>query len=214
VAGDPEDLWRPMRLALLLAARAEGGLRPRVRFHGGSLFTLAATGLDDELARIEQSARDRLSELDGATVGALLGRLRGLPLTGLEGACRLYLDRAGWQDVTRVKRNDQTETWYLSGVRPDGVTALIAVRAGSEPVDRRGVGELRAGVQAKELAAGLLIAPAALGEEAQAELAAPIDVLAGDALARAFADVSVGVHRSWVPVSYLDVDFFSDLTES
>jgi hypothetical protein len=217
VAGDPEDLWRPMRLALLGAARAEGGLRPRVRFHGGSLFTLAATRLDDELAKMEQSTTDRLSELEAATVGALGARLRALPLAALEGACRLYLDRAGWREVTRVKKNDQTETWYLAGTRPDGAQALVAVRAGAQPVDRRGVGELRAGVEAKGFAGSLLLACAPLGEEALAEAAQPgppTELITGDALARAFADASVGVHRSWVPVSYLDVDFFAELTES
>jgi hypothetical protein len=217
LSGDPEDLWRPMRLALIAAARAESGLRPRVRFHGGSLFTLAATRLDEELARIEQSAADRLAELEAATVVALGQRLRGLAATGLEAACRLYLDRMGWRDLARVKRNEETDTWYLSGISPDGVNALVAVRAGSAPAGRHSVGELRAGVEAKGVGAGWLLAPAPLDEDGQKlilEPGPPVHALVGDALSRAFADVAVGVHRSWAPVSYLDVDFFGDLVES
>jgi hypothetical protein len=217
VAGDPEELWRAIRTALLADARlrATHGLRPRARHHGGSLF--AVPRLEDEVRSREEALALKIDELAATTLTALQRRLVRLPHAALEQVVRLFLDRAGFADVERVKRSD--ETWYLSATTRRGAVtkrALIGVRAGGNEIGRKAVGELRAGVVAKQLDEGILYAPARLGHEGEREIASAgptITVHDGEAFARELLQAGVGVQRTAVTIAYLDADFFADLTE-
>jgi restriction endonuclease Mrr len=217
-SGDPEELWRAIRTALIADARlrATHGLRPRVRHVGGALF--AVPRLEDEVRAREEALAQRIDELAATTLAALQRRLVRLPHAALEQVVRLYLDRSGYDDVERVKRSD--ETWYLSATTRRGASprrVLIGVRAGGNEIGRKAVGELRAGVSAKQLDEGILYAAARLGAEGERELAgngAPVTVYDGEAFARELLQAGVGVQRTAVTIAYLDADFFADLTEA
>ena len=92
---------------------------------------------------------------------------------------------------------------YAVGEPPSGIgPVLIGVRAGSEPVDRRGIGELRVGVQAKDLVSGLLVAPEGLSDIARQELRRPgpsISLLVGDSFVSALVTSGIGVMAGQVP---------------
>lgn len=93
---------------------------------------------------------------------------------------------------------------------------LVGVRAGDWPVDRRGVGELRAGLDAKDLPRGFLLAPQELSAEARAELdrrGRPVHALVGARMVRALASSGIGVVSTSVPVQYLDVELFDEVAE-
>ena len=93
-------------------------------------------------------------------------------------------------------------------------TILISARAGDAPVDRRGVGELRVGVEAKGLLAGHLFAARELSVEAERELERPgrsIAVYAGDAFVTALLSAGVGVVTAAAPVRYVDDQLFGEL---
>ena len=151
------------------------------------------------------------------TRDALRARLAKLPLASLEQIARLYLERVGYSDVERVKRAG--ETWYLSAVQRRGTRAvrtLVGVRAGGGEVNRQAVGELRAGVDARGDAEGLLLACSRIGPDGARELEVegpPVTVLNGDELAAALVAHGIGVIRTAMPVSYLDLDFIAELGE-
>jgi hypothetical protein len=218
-AGDPEELWKAFKAALLDDARARQGrgLRPRVRHHGGGLFALAVSRLEPELAASEEALALRAETLATDTRLALRRRLGKLPLGALEQLARVYLERAGWRDVERVKRVDATS--YLAtrsrrGALP--VRVLVGVRAGADDVSRRNVGELRAGVVAKQLDEGLLLCAGRLSGEADREARAPgppLQVWDGDAFAEELIRAGVGVMRAALPIAYFDADFFAELVE-
>ncbi len=97
-------------------------------------------------------------------------RLAQLAPQMLERIAYVYLQSTGWGDISWIKRVEKSS--YGLATAPGAVDqTLIAVRSGPEEVDRRGVGELRAGIYAKDLDSGLLISPSALSDEADAELA-------------------------------------------
>jgi len=91
---------------------------------------------------------------------------------------------------------------------------MISARGGDMPVDRRGVGELRVGVEAKALHYGLLIAARELSEEAERELekaGRSIQALVGDALVDALVTAGVGVVTAAAPLAYVDDQLLDEL---
>jgi len=219
-AGDPEDLFRAIRAALLDDARARQGrgLRPRVRHHGGSLFALATSRVDPELAAAEQALAERASALAEETRFAVRRRLSQLPHMALEQLARVYLERTGWREVTLVKRVETT-TYLSARIRRGALNArtLVGVRAGAEEIGRRAIGELRAGVAAKGQDDAMLIAAASLSEEGEREVRAPgpwITLLDADAFADELIRAGVGLLRVAMPIAYLDADFFVELVQS
>jgi hypothetical protein len=219
-AGDPEDLWRAFRVALLDDARARvsRGLRPRVRHQGSGNFAIVLTRLEPDLQNLEEQVVQRAETLARETRLALRRRLSKLPLPALENLARLLLERLGYTDIERVKRVEATG--YLTarvkhGAIPQRV--LIGVRSGAEEAGRRAVGELRAGVSAKQLDAGLLLCVTRCGPEAERESrqpGPPCTVYDGDAFSEALIAAGVGVLRVSLPITYLDPEFFADLTDS
>jgi restriction endonuclease Mrr len=220
VAGDPEEMFRALRAALLDDARARQGrgLRPRVRHHGGSLFAIATSRLDADLARVEDELARRSADLADATRAAMRKRLAELPASAFEQLARVWLERTGWREVAHVKRHEVTT--YLSARTRQGaipMRILVGVRAGGEDVGRRSIGELRAGVQAKQSDQGLLVAAGRINADGEREVRSggpPVTVLDGDAFAEELIRAGVGVMRVAMPVAYLDADFFAELVQS
>ena len=216
LAGDPEDLWRTVRAALIADARERhaAGMRPRARAQGGGLFALATGKLDETVRGAEEALAARLEDLARATRDGLRAALARLSMGAIEQLARLYLERVDVRDVERVKRTG--ETTYLGGSRRDGKKILVGVRTGGGEVGRYSVGELRAGVEAKACAEGILIAAGRLGPEGARELAAPgppISALVGDELADVLIRVGVAVQRAAIPVAYLDINLLAELGE-
>jgi restriction endonuclease Mrr len=91
---------------------------------------------------------------------------------------------------------------------------LVALRPGEVEISRRAVGELRAGLAAKGFDEGLLLAGGSPNAEALAELKnGGVTLYDGAALAQLLLRHGLGVRRALVPVEYLDLDFFTELTE-
>lgn len=216
VDADPEALWRPLKSALLAdhQRRAAAGLPPRVAYRGRDLFAYRP-GANAELEAAETALESAAHRLRGATERALAARLVELTLPVLEQVVQLYLVQTGWREVEWIKRVDRSG--YAVAREPgDGQQIMISARAGNQEVDRRGVGELRAGVAAKNLSRGLLLAPRELGADARAELerpGKPVSAMCGLPWAGALVDAGIGVALRTMPVAYLDAELFDRLSE-
>jgi HB1, ASXL, restriction endonuclease HTH domain/Restriction endonuclease len=215
LAGDPEELWRIIRVALAADARdrQSAGLRPRTRALSGGLFALATARLDDAVRAAEDALGASVSELARVTREGLRAAVARLPLGAAEHIARLHLERAGFRDIERVKRTGDTS--YLIATHARG-KHLVGARTGGADVGRYSVGELRAGVEAKGVAFGLLLAAGPLGSDGARELVAPgptVHALVGDDFAEALVRAGIGVVRAAVSVAYLDLDLLGELGE-
>jgi hypothetical protein len=104
---------------------------------------------------------------------------------------------------------------YASATAP-GIDrmVLISARSGDQPIDRRGIGELRVGVEAKDLVAGILFSARELSEDAERELeraGRSISVVCGDQLVAALIATGVGVVSSAAPIHYVDDQLLDEL---
>jgi hypothetical protein len=91
---------------------------------------------------------------------------------------------------------------------------LLSARSGSEAIDRRAVGELRVGVEAKDLVAGILFSPTDISEDAERELeraGRSIAVVCGAQLVAALVQTGVGVVSSAAPLHYVDDQLLDEL---
>jgi len=216
ISEDPQKVWGLLKTALLNDERSRRrlGLRPRIVYKGRGLFAMADAPQEDALLEAEAGFARAASELAVATVAALGTRLRALSVAQLERIVHIYLLQTGWQEVAWIKRVDKRTSYALALPAGTSQKQLVGVRAGSDPVPRRGVGELRAGIEAKDLAAGLLIAPREMSAEARAEeakIGQRVTSLCGDQMAAAFARAGIGVTKTSAPVDYLDDEFFLEL---
>jgi hypothetical protein len=216
VDAEPEQLWRPLKSALLAdhQRRAAAGLPPRVAYRGRDLFAYRPSA-NAELEAAEIALETAAHRLRGATERALAARLVELSLPVLEQVVQLYLVQTGWREVEWIKRVDRSG--YAVAREPgDGQQIMISARAGNQEVDRRGVGELRAGVAAKNMSRGLLLAPRELGSEARAELerpGKPVGAMCGLPWASALVEAGIGVALRMMPVAYLEAELFDRLSE-
>ncbi len=216
VDAEPEQLWRPLKSALLAdhQRRAAAGLPPRVAYRGRDLFAYRPSA-NAELEAAETALEAAAHRLRGATERALAARLVELTLPVLEQVVQLYLVQTGWREVEWIKRVDRSG--YAVAREPgDGQLIMIAARAGNQEVDRRGVGELRAGVAAKNMSRGLLLAPRELGGEARSELerpGKPVGAMCGLPWAGALVEAGIGVALRMMPVAYLEAELFDRLSE-
>jgi hypothetical protein len=216
VDAEPDALWRPLKSALLAdhQRRTAAGLPPRVAYRGRDLFAYRPSA-NAELEAAETGLETAAHRLRGATERTLAARLVELPLGVLEQVAQLYLSQTGWRDVEWIKRVDRSG--YAVAREPgDGQMVMVAVRSGNQEVDRRGVGELRAGVAAKNMPRGLLLAPRELGSEARAELerpGKPVTAMCGLPWAGALVEAGIGVALRTMPVAYLDAELFDRLSE-
>jgi hypothetical protein len=217
VEDDPDRMWRGLKSALLADTqrRLGAGLPPRVVYRGRDLFAYRPSG-NAELEAAEGALEAAANRLRGATERALAARLADLALPALEQVAYLYLVQTGWREIEWIKRVDRSG--YAVAREPgDGQLLLVGVRAGNQELDRRGVGELRAGITAKNLTRGLLLAPRELGGDAKSELerqGPPVAVMAGLPWAGALVQAGIAVSQRMMPVSYLDGELLDRLAEN
>jgi len=211
---DPEQLWPQLKAELLGDERSYRtlGLRPRIVYRGRDLFAPGPVAMS-VTADAEAGVASALSKLASATHRALSARLAKASPAGFERIIHAYLVAAGYRDIEWVKRVGGIS--YATALAP-GIerTVLLSARSGSEPIDRRGVGELRVGVEAKDLVTGILLTPGELSEDAERELeraGRSISVICGDQLVAALITAGVGVVSSAAPLHYLDDQLLEEL---
>ncbi len=211
---DPEQLWPQLKAELLGDERSYRtlGLRPRIVYRGRDLFAPGPVSMS-VTADAEAGVATALSKLASATHKALGGRLLRASGLGFERIIHAYLVAAGFREIDWVKRIGGIS--YASATAP-GIsrTVLISARSGAEAIDRRGIGELRVGVEAKDLVAGILFAAGELSEDAEKELeraGRSISVVCGDQLVAALISAGVGVVSSAAPLHYLDDQLLEEL---
>jgi restriction endonuclease Mrr len=81
---------------------------------------------------------------------------------------------------------------------------------------RRAIGELRAGIRARNQDEGILLLAGRLSDEAIAEwkqAGQPIEVVDGPAMAETCVRHGIGVLSAGVAVDLVDADFFAELSE-
>jgi hypothetical protein len=211
---DPEQLWPQLKAELLGDERSYRtlGLRPRIVYRGRDLFAPGPVSMS-LTAEVEAAMASALSKLAGATHRALSQRISRASSAGFERLIHAYLVAAGYRDIDWIKR--VTGISYATATAPGlARTVLISARSGDQPIDRRGIGELRVGVEAKDLVAGILFAPRELSPDAEQELeraGRSISVMCGDLLVAALIATGVGVVSAAAPVHYLDDQLLDEL---
>jgi hypothetical protein len=211
---DPEQAWPHLKAALIGDERSyrQLGLRPRIVYRGRDLFGPGPVAASPT-SNAEASLASALSQLAVATHTALKDRIGRASPGGFERLVHAYLVSTGYQDIEWVKRIGGIS--YATALPPDGSSPiLVSARSGDVPVDRRGVGELRVGVEAKQLLAGLLLSARELSEDAERELVRPgrsIMVLCGDAFVGALIGAGVGVVTAAAPLRYVDDELLAEL---
>jgi hypothetical protein len=211
---DPEQLWPQLKAELLGDERSYRtlGLRPRIVYRGRDLFAPGPVAMSTT-AEVEAAMASALSKLAGATHRALSQRIARASAAGFERLIHAYLVAAGYREIDWIKRVGGIS--YATAQAPGlARTVLISARSGDEPIDRRGIGELRVGVEAKDLVAGILFAPRELSADAEQELersGRSISVMCGDLLVAALIATGVGVVSAAAPVHYLDDQLLDEL---
>ena len=214
VTQEPEQLWPQLKAELLGDERSYRtlGLRPRIVYRGRDLFAPGPVTMS-MTAEAEAAMATALSKLAGATHRALAGRIQRASAAGFERLIHAYLVAAGYREIDWIKRVGGIS--YATAQAPGlARTVLISSRSGDQPIDRRGIGELRVGVEAKDLVAGILFAPRELSADAEQELeraGRSISVMCGDLLVAALIANGVGVVSAAAPVHYLDDQLLDEL---
>jgi len=214
VETDPEQLWPQLKAELLGDERSYRtlGLRPRIVYRGRDLFAPGPVSMS-QTAEAEANVASALSRLAGATHRALAARIAKATGAGFERLIHAYLVAAGYREIAWVKRVGGIS--YASAIAP-GIdrTILLSARSGDQPIDRRGIGELRVGVEAKGLVAGILFSARELSEDAEKELeraGRSIAVMCGDQLVAALIAGGIGVVSSAAPLHYVDDQLLDEL---
>jgi hypothetical protein len=214
IESDPEQLWPQLKAELLGDERSYRtlGLRPRIVYRGRDLFAPGPVAMS-QTADAEANVAAALSRLAGATHRALAARIAKASGAGFERLIHAYLVAAGYREIAWVKRVGGIA--YAQAIAP-GIDrpVLISARSGDLPIDRRGIGELRVGVEAKDLVAGILFSARELSEDAEKELeraGRSIAVMCGDQLVAALITAGVGVVSSAAPLRYVDDQLLDEL---
>jgi hypothetical protein len=211
---DPEQLAPQLKAELLGDERSYRtlGLRPRIVYRGRDLFAPGPVAMS-QTADAEAGIATALSRLAGATHRALALRMAKATPAGFERLIHAYLVAAGYREINWVKRIGGIS--YAQATAP-GIerSVLLSARSGNEPIDRRGIGELRVGVEAKNLVAGFLFSVADLSEDAEKELeraGRSIAVICGDQLVATLINAGVGVVSAAAPLHYVDDQLLDEL---
>ncbi len=211
---DPEQLWPQLKAELLGDERSYRtlGLRPRIVYRGRDLFAPGPVAMS-VTADAEAGVAGALSRLAGATHRALAQRIARATPAGFERLIHADLVAAGYREIAWVKRVGGIS--YAQAIAPGLDRAvLISARSGDQPIDRRGVGELRVGVEAKNLVAGILFSARELSEDAERELeraGRSIAVMCGDQLVATLIAAGVGVVSAAAPLHYVDDQLLDEL---
>jgi Restriction endonuclease len=214
IEGDPEQMWPQLRAELLSDERAfrAAGLRPRVVHRGRDLFA-AGVACMSPVAELEAQLAGNVAGLQTAAERSLLAWMTAASPAAFERLIYAYLVAEGYRDVQWVKRVDGIA--YAQATAP-GIarSVLVSARSGASLIDRRGIGELRVGVEAKGLPFGYLFAAAGLSPDAERELeraGRSIAVVCGEALVAALVHAGIGVASTAVTVRFIDEQFLDDL---
>jgi Restriction endonuclease len=216
IEADPETYWPTLKMELLQDERAYRslGLRPRVSYRGRDLFA-PGNAMSSVTSTIERSLADAMAQLQHATMAHLASRVSAASPAGFEKIVTAYLVATGYSDIEWVKRVDGIS--YATAVAPGiAKTILVSARSGDQPVDRRGVGELRVGVEAKQLITGVLFAAVPLSAEAERELekaGRSVTVICGDTLIKALLQAGIGVLTMPAQIRYLDETLLDEILE-
>jgi hypothetical protein len=219
IHGEPNEAWRVMRAALAAEPRERlrAGLRPRVRPAGSGLYALARRPPDMDLERAEYVFGEARRALRERTLAGLEQRMSELSPSAFEAIARVLLQREGFGPATFVKRVEGTI--YLEALRGRGSKpsrCLIGLRPGNAAAGRRAIGELRAGIRARNQDEGVLMLAGRLGEDAISEWrqpGPPIEVVDGASIADTCVRHGVGVVNATVSVDFVDADFFAEISE-
>ena len=213
----PGDLVRLARAALVREQRDReaDGLRPRVRGLGGGHYGTVDKKLDPELLQAERELGSSAGRLRDATRAAVRRRLGRMAPAAFDALGRTLADKLGVSGLELLRRGEGVTYWGGSWTRGVAATrVLIALRPGEGEINRRAVGELRAGLAAKGYDEGLLLGAGRPNAEALAELKqGGVTLYDGAALASLLIKHGLGVRRVAMPVEYLDLDFFGELNE-
>ena len=214
VEHEPDQLAPQLKAELLGDERSYRalGLRPRIVYRGRDLFAPGPVSMS-VTAEAEAELAASLSRLAGATHRALAARIAKATPAGFERLVHAYLVAAGYREIEWVKRTGGIA--YAQATAP-GIDrpVLISARSGDEVIDRRGIGELRVGVEAKNLVAGVLFSARELSEEAERELERPgrsVAVMCGDHLVASLIAAGVGVVSAAAPMHYVDDALLDEL---
>jgi hypothetical protein len=214
VQQDPEQLWPQLKAELLGDERSYRtlGLRPRIVYRGRDLFAPGPVATS-ATADAEANVAHALSKLAGATHRAFAARLTRASAQGFERLIHAFLVAAGYREIEWVKRVSGIA--YATALAPGlARTVLVSARSGDQPIDRRAVGELRVGVEAKDLVSGILFAPGEVSEDAERELeraGRSIVVTCGEQLVAALVAAGVGVVSAAAPLHYVDDQLLDEL---
>jgi hypothetical protein len=219
IHGEPNEAWRVMRTALAAESRERlrAGQRPRVRPAGSGLYALARRPPDSELERAEHVFGEARRALRERTMAALERRIADLPAPAFEALARVLLQREGFGPATFVKRVEGTvyvETLRGRGTRPS--RCLVGLRPGTASAGRRAIGELRAGIKARNQDEGVLLMAGRLAEDGINEWkqpGPPVEIADGSAVAETCVRHGIGVINTMVSVDFVDADFFTELSE-
>jgi hypothetical protein len=219
IHGEPNEAWRVMRAALASEPkeRLRAGVRPRIKSAGSGLYALSRRVPDADLEKAEFVFGEARRALRERTLAALEQRLGELAPASFEALARVALQREGFGPATFVKRVEGTiyvEALRGRGFRPS--RCLIALRPGISTAGRRALGELRAGVRARNQDEGVLLLAGRLADDAINEWkqpGQPIEVVDGPALAETCVRHGIGVISASVAVDLIDADFFAELSE-
>ena len=219
IHGEPNEAWRVLRAALASEAkeRLRAGLRPRIKSAGSGLFALSRRSPDADLEKAEYVFGEARRALRERTLAALEQRLGELAPPSFEAVARVLLQREGFGPATFVKRVEGTiyvEALRGRGFRPS--RCLIALRPGVTAAGRRALGELRAGIRARNQDEGLLLLSGRLADDAISEWkqpGQPIEVVDGPAMAETCVRHGSGVISAGVAIDLIDADFFAELSE-
>lgn len=210
--GSADQLWRMVKGTLLVSEqrRLTRGLKPLVRYHGKDLFS-ATPEAGRSIVNVASMALQKAAENYAAAVEVeTLERLAKLAPAMLERVAYVYLQTTGWSDIQWIKRVENSS--YALATEPGAVEqSMISVRSGPSEVDRRGVGELRAGLHAKGISSGLLLSPCEMSEEAEEELAkdgTPLRIICGSNLAAELLAREVGVTWRHIQLPQIDQRFY------
>ncbi len=219
IHGEPNEAWRVMRAALASESkeRLRAGVRPRIKSAGSGLYALSRRVPDADLEKAEFVFGEACRALRERTLAALEQRLGELAPASFEAVARVVLQREGFGPATFVKRVEGTiyvEALRGRGFRPS--RCLIALRPGVSAAGRRALGELRAGVRARNQDEGLLLLSGRLADDAINEWkqsGQPIEIVDGPALAETCLRHGIGVVSASLAVDLVDADFFAELSE-
>jgi Restriction endonuclease len=215
IEGEPEQVWPQLRAELLadeLAFRALG-LRPRVVHRGRDLFA-PGPAAGSPVEALEGQLVTSVASIQAATHRSLLAWMAAASPAAFERLIHAYLVAVSFRELQWVKRVDGIS--YAQATAP-GIdrAVLISARSGAAPLDRRSIGELRVGVEAKGLPFGYLFSASGLSADAERELERPgrsIAVVCGDALVTVLMAAGIGVASTAVTVRFVDDQLLEDLS--